>query len=252
MAVRVELLYDPDCPNVGMARVHLLRAFALAGLVPRWREWRRGDRRAPKRILAYGSPTILVDGQDVVPLANDASCCRLYAQPDGSTTGIPSVEVIRAALAGDKGRRSGWKSAGIWLPAVAVASLPKLICPACWPAYAALAGAFGMPFLLETPFLLPITLAALGLVLTSLTWGARERRGYGPALLGLAAGVAIISAKFLFLNWPITYAGAGLLFVACIWNRWPQRKACPACKAPGEALIHKTSINQRSSNDCQT
>lgn len=130
MTTRVELRYDRDCPNVGLARTHLVRAFVSAVLSPHWRESRCAHSQGHELVRTYGSPTILVDGQDVAPLTNGASCCRLYAQPDGSIRGVPSVEAIRTALTsgGEEGRT--WTSIGLWLPARDIAALPKLICPA--------------------------------------------------------------------------------------------------------------------------
>lgn len=230
----VELVYDADCPNVAQARAQLLRAFAEIAMPARWREWRRDEHRAPNRILAYGSPTILVNGQDVVPAAGDAACCRLYAQTDGAFSGVPPVESIVTALRISGKESLSWRSAGLWLPAVGVAFVPKLVCPACWPAYAALVSAAGLPFLLETRFLLPITLVALTLVVGLLMFRVRVRRGYGPATLGLVSASMIMVSKFVFSNTPAAYVGASLLFIACVWNSWPRRKpagsVCPACE----------------------
>jgi hypothetical protein len=61
----VDLVYDPDCPNVSLARTNLMRAFSRAGMQPQWSEHRIGDRNAPERVRGYGSPTVLVDGRDV-------------------------------------------------------------------------------------------------------------------------------------------------------------------------------------------
>jgi len=44
---RVELIYDPDCPNARQARAQLLRAFSQAGVPARWQEWCRDDPHAP-------------------------------------------------------------------------------------------------------------------------------------------------------------------------------------------------------------
>ena len=40
------------------------------------------------------------------------------------------------------------------LPAIGAALLPKLTCPACWPAYAAVLSALGVSFVDYTPYLL--------------------------------------------------------------------------------------------------
>lgn len=236
MPPTVELVYDADCPNVGQARAQLLRAYAMTGLPARWREWRRDQKHAPERVRSFGSPTILVDGKDIVPAATDAACCRMYAQSDGTMTGVPPVERIASAIGAARGR-AGWRAAGLWGPALGIAFLPKLICPACWPAYAALVSAAGVPFLLETTFLLPITVIALALVLGLLTWRAPERRGYEPMLLGLASSAVVLIGKFGFDNNAAAYAGATALFAACVWNSWPKRApiesgGCPACE-PG-------------------
>lgn len=245
MPPRVELVYDGDCPNVGRARAQLLSAFGEAGLPARWREWRRDGAHAPVRVRRLGSPTILVNGSDVAPLASDATCCRVYAQPGGGMAGVPPVELIASAIR-NAGNGSRWKSIGLWGPAVGIAFLPKLVCPACWPAYAALAGALGMPFLWETRFLLPITGFALGLVIGMLAWRARERRGYGPALLGVAASGVIVIGKFVLSSNPAAYAGASVLLAACVWNTWPRRRSagtapCPACEPDHSATERRES-----------
>ncbi|TAM11920.1 MAG: hypothetical protein EPN72_07440 [Nevskiaceae bacterium] len=234
--MNVELIYDADCPNVGQARTQLLRAFALVSLPPRWREWRRDSGQAPARIRGYGSPTILVNGCDVAPMSNQAACCRLYAQGEAGMAGVPPLEAIIPALR-QTGRRFNWKAMGLWGPAVGIAFLPKLICPACWPAYAALVGALGLPFLLETSFLLPLTLAALALVLGLLAWRAPQRQGHGPLLAAVVAGAVIVVGKFGFGSNAAAYAGATALFAACLWNSWPRRSRaaaapCPACEKP--------------------
>ena len=65
MRCRVELIYDLDCPNVGEARTVLLQAFAQVGISPTWTEWNRKGPDSPAYVRGYGSPTILVNGQDV-------------------------------------------------------------------------------------------------------------------------------------------------------------------------------------------
>ncbi|MFA5937771.1 MAG: hypothetical protein WC809_00325 [Sinimarinibacterium sp.] len=233
MTPDVELVYDADCPNVRQARAQLLRAFAAAGRAARWREWRSDDRAAPGRVQGLGSPTILVGGRDVVPIDNAAACCRVYMATNGLAAVPPMDTLVAAIKAGTT--PSGWKSAGLWGPGVGIAFLPKLVCPACWPAYAALASAVGMPFLLEARFLFWITLAALTLIVAALAWRAPSRRGYGPMGLALGAGALVLAAKFLIPSNPAAYTGAGLLLVACVWNAWPLRRGashCPAC-TPG-------------------
>jgi mercuric ion transport protein len=101
----VELIYDARCPNVEAARSQLRRAFEAAHLPAQWREWIRGAVGNPARIEKYGSPTILVDGNDVAR-ANPAegSTCRLYTDGEGRLRGVPLLQTIVLALvSGDKG-----------------------------------------------------------------------------------------------------------------------------------------------------
>jgi hypothetical protein len=101
----VELIYDANCPNVQDARAQLLRAFAATGLPPHWQELDRGAPESPPQVRAYGSPTILVNGQDVAGASPSAGadCCRLYVDDGGQLKGVPSVEAITAALFRAKG-----------------------------------------------------------------------------------------------------------------------------------------------------
>ncbi len=204
----VELIYDSDCPNVPRAREQLLRAFSQAGLTPRWREWDRADAGAPRHVRAYGSPTVLVNGEDVAGSdAADAACCRIYTSGEGRHQGVPPVALIAAALAGSpKAGRLG-RDAIPLLPAVGTALLPKLVCPACWPAYAGILSALGLGFVNYSPFLLPLTALFLVAVLVTLAWRAKTRRGYAPFAMGVVAAVIVLAGKFHFESDPATYAG---------------------------------------------
>ena len=79
--MKVEFIYDPDCPNVAEARAQLLRAFTETGISPRWAEWSRDSAEAPAYARGFGSPTLLVNGHDVAEQtsAHGNACCRLYA-----------------------------------------------------------------------------------------------------------------------------------------------------------------------------
>ncbi|MGA7802228.1 MAG: hypothetical protein WCC36_15630 [Gammaproteobacteria bacterium] len=96
----VELIYDPDCPNVTAARRVLIEAFGLAGLAAHWQEWRRDDERAPEHVRRFGSPTVLVDGRDVAPEVDldGHGCCRLYPDTADRLRAAPSPALIAARL----------------------------------------------------------------------------------------------------------------------------------------------------------
>ena len=100
--LRVELIYDADCPNAAEARVRLREVMTTLGHLQKWQEWDRGDSGSPSYALEYGSPTILVNGKDVAGIepSGEVSSCRLYQDSSGGFQGAPPTEMIEAALAG--------------------------------------------------------------------------------------------------------------------------------------------------------
>jgi hypothetical protein len=239
----VELIYDADCLNVARAREQLLKALAAVKLPARWTEWNRSDPVSPGYVQHYGSPTILINGQDVAGVApgEDASSCRIYQHAGGKITGVPTVEEITAALAATAGEsKRGVRRVATFgrrlfpaVPSSVVSLLPVGACPACWPVYAGVLSLLGMGFLLETTYLLPLTVLFLAVAVFALGYRARRRWGYAPFALGIVASLLLVIGKFVF-NWnPATYAGLALLMVASFWNAWPRREknqvACPAC-----------------------
>lgn len=128
-----------------------------------------------------------------------------------------------------------WKQSLLALPGVGVSILPKLTCPACWPAYAGLMSSVGLGFLISTVYLLPLTVVFLVLAFAALVFRANKRRGYGPFLLGLLGGSAVLLGKFALESNPIVYSGLGLLVIASLWNAWPladmprEAATCPNC-----------------------
>lgn len=230
--LNVELIYDSECPNVPSARENLLRAFSQAGLVPRWREWDRADTEAPEYTRVFGSPTVLVNGKDIAESSiADATCCRIYSG-DGSNQGAPPIALIAAALSASANTKRFGAGIVPLLPAIGTVMMPKLVCPVCWPAYAGLLSALGLGFINYSPFLLPLTAVFLILVLATLAWRAKARRGYGPLALGMIAALIVLVGKFQFDSDIATYAGIALLVGASLWNTWPHRNSavpCPAC-----------------------
>lgn len=228
----IELIYDSDCPNVENTRAHLRNACAQAGLEPRWREWNRSSLDSPSYIRHFGSPTVLVDGKDVAGLqpAHGGNCCRLYLGDKGEVRRSPAVEAIVAALVQSKeaetdsvsrANRCGWRGGLAMLPGVATALLPKLACPACWPAYAGLMGALGLGFLIQSRHLFLVTVVFLLAAVAALGFRVRMRRAYGPFLMGAVAAVLVMMGKFAIESEPVTYVGVGLLIFAGLWNCWP-------------------------------
>ena len=96
--MKIELVYEKTCPNIEAARSQLLRAFAEAGITPRWQEWEISAPEAPAYIHGYGSPTILVDGEDVSSdkIEGDDYCCRVYSHAEYNK-GVPAViDIVNA------------------------------------------------------------------------------------------------------------------------------------------------------------
>ena len=247
--MRVELIFFEDCPNVEGARAQLDRAFIEFGAPPQWQEWDGGDPASPAYASKYGSPTILVDGKDVAGClpTEGADCCRLYRDAAGQLQGVPSVEVIAAALRSsgsqatppaDIKRSNRSRSWLAILPAVGLALLPKVACPACWPAYAGLLSSLGLPLLANTTYLLPLTALFLVLAVGALGFRAKSRWGHAPFVLGVLAASLMMVGKFVFDFDPALYGGIAILIAASVWNSWQRTKAtetpCPAC-APARA-----------------
>jgi mercuric ion transport protein len=95
---KVELVYDPDCPNVDRARERLRQAIGEHGEGSPWTEWRSDDPALPDYARAHGSPTILIDERDVAATHPAGRSCRLYDQGNGTLDPAPPVATIIAAL----------------------------------------------------------------------------------------------------------------------------------------------------------
>ena len=225
----VELVYEPSCPSAATARARLLEAFARTSLPPRWLEYRIGDAGIQGPARGFGSLTVLVEGRDVAGAAPESdACCRLYALEGGRFSRVPSVSQITLALArATRAPQCGarWGSSLAVLPGIGSALLPKLACPACWPAYAGLLGSLGLGALIEARWLLPLTASFLVIAVGALAFRAGRRRGYAPFGLGLVASAVVLGGKFAIDSAGATYAGIALLVGASLWNAWPRKAA---------------------------
>ncbi len=160
----------------------------------------------------------------------------------GRGLGVAQSAAIAQGPAVDQGASGGggfsWKVMAGSAPGFAVALLPKVACPACWPAYVGALGGLGLPFLIDEGTLLALTAGFLALALFFLGFRARRRWGLGPLGLGAAASAALLVGKFYFESDPAMFAGVGLLMVASLWNAWPRRAVASGCAAcpPGAGL----------------
>lgn len=251
--MKVELIFESGCPNIVDTRENLLRAFSEAQLSAKWTEWDTASKKSPAHVRGFGSPTVLVDGNDVSGhFRTGTSCCRLYATPDDRRTGAPPIESIRAALLASAGSppRASWRGSLAILPGVGVALLPKLSCPVCWPAYASILSTLGLSFLLSGSHLLSVTMLFLVISVGSLAYRRQERFGYGPALVGALAAAIVLLGKFGFESKAATYSGLALLAAGSLWNGWPQRSArrntCPQC-VPADEHVTRLGAKEKES-----
>lgn len=95
--MRVELLATLDCPHAERADEILRRALAEGGREPRIDRVYVSDLDHAAGLGFHGSPTIRIDGRDVVPVPAEMPInlgCRLYPQPDGTLSGVVPAETI--------------------------------------------------------------------------------------------------------------------------------------------------------------
>jgi mercuric ion transport protein len=161
--MRVQFLHFRGCPNIDSARAALQEALAAQQVEATVEEIDVEDPASPEWSRAWGSPTILIDGQDLLGQSpSTGATCRLYVG------GAPSVEVISARLAAARVPARASSRGRVLLPllsamAVALASSACCVLPAVLAVLgvsgAGVAARFGS---LRAPFL-AATLIALGL-----------------------------------------------------------------------------------------
>ena len=100
---RVELLWWEGCPSTPAARGLLEEALAAAGLDPAAIEVRAVTSDEQARAEGFiGSPTIRIDGRDVVPpdpAEPTGLTCRVYRLRDGRFSPTPDPADVREAIA---------------------------------------------------------------------------------------------------------------------------------------------------------
>lgn len=89
----IELVYFDGCPNVARARANLRTALRESGHSIEWSEWDLTSDTTPEEYRRHGSPTVLVDGEDVT--GDGAEAISMACRSDGA----PSVAAIRGVLA---------------------------------------------------------------------------------------------------------------------------------------------------------
>jgi glutaredoxin len=94
----IQLLSFRGCPHAEGARECLRRVLVSLGFPPDFEEIDVSQEDCPEALKRWGSPTVLVNGQDVAGASSaDGGTCRLYSSPCG-LSGVPPEAAIRAAL----------------------------------------------------------------------------------------------------------------------------------------------------------
>jgi hypothetical protein len=98
--MRVDVLHIEDCPNwvaTGGLIVEVLHDLRVIGVAPRFTVIRTAVDAA--RVPFAGSPTVLIDGVDIIAGATPTTdlACRVYR--DGERpAGIPARDTVRTAI----------------------------------------------------------------------------------------------------------------------------------------------------------
>jgi hypothetical protein len=102
--MRIEILYVPGCPNYQPTFERLEAVLASEALKTGIQGIPVTTEAEAKALLFPGSPTVRVNGEDVEPHHTRVAAslaCRLYE----SRSGIPSEELLRAAISDAKRRK---------------------------------------------------------------------------------------------------------------------------------------------------
>lgn len=96
---------------------------------------------------------------------------------------------------------------------------------------------------METEYLLPLTIVAMGFAVGALGFRAKRRWGYGPLAVGIVASVLFVLGKFVLESDIAVYGGLAGLIGASLWNSWPKKSVPPA---PAETLVQLGSVKKES------
>lgn len=97
----IEFLYYEDCPSHDVALDRLKTVMAEEGIQAEISITKVETEDQAQHLRFVGSPTIRIQGEDIVPVPENAFyslTCRAYRLDDGRISPLPSTEMIRRAL----------------------------------------------------------------------------------------------------------------------------------------------------------
>ena len=90
---RIELVYFDGCPNAPQARENIRAAVEASGKLLEWSEWDLAAESTPESFRRYGSPTVLIDGEDVS--GEGAHTAAMACRADGAPSVCSIAEKLR-------------------------------------------------------------------------------------------------------------------------------------------------------------
>jgi hypothetical protein len=98
--LKIEVLYVAECPAYPAAVKLVREALGAGGIAAEIEEVLVSDERMATELKFVGSPSIRIDGQDVIAERQEAQSfalsCRLYA--GSKENGLPTAESLRRAI----------------------------------------------------------------------------------------------------------------------------------------------------------
>ncbi|MAS32692.1 MAG: DUF2703 domain-containing protein [Anaerolineaceae bacterium] len=97
----IQFLYYEDCPSHDDALDRLKTVMAEVGVNVNIEIIKVETEAQAQQLRFVGSPTILINGKDIVPPPDNAYyslTCRAYRLENGRISPLPSVDMIRHAL----------------------------------------------------------------------------------------------------------------------------------------------------------
>ncbi|MEQ8353511.1 MAG: hypothetical protein RH862_18695 [Leptospiraceae bacterium] len=105
--MKISILYEPDCPNFEQARAEVESLCRQENLDFSIEMVDTSSKNCPSELRNFGSPSVLVDGQEVDAASDAGKCCRIYRGSGGQLQGFPSRQSILDAIQRSRDVSSG-------------------------------------------------------------------------------------------------------------------------------------------------